>query len=107
MGTKQVLVIPAYKKNTSTTEIDIISEKKKIGEHGTRKWTQEVSFVAFLICNKIDFIQNLIKRDKQAYLILIKLKIHQTYVAIHNIYAPNARVNTFVKESLVINIAQY
>jgi hypothetical protein len=41
MGTKQVLVIPAYKKNTSTTEIDIISEKKKlenmVQENGPKK----------------------------------------------------------------------
>ena len=56
--------------------------------------------VAILISDEIDFKRRALKRDPEGHFIILKGRIHQEYINIVNIYAPNIREPIYITKIL-------
>lgn len=89
-----------YIRNTSQQQRQP-SQYKGLEKGFTSKWTQETSWSTILISNKVGFQLKAIKRDREGHFTLIKGTIYQEGITILNIYVPNERAPTFIKERLL------
>ena len=63
--------------------------------------TKKQAGIPIIIPDKIVFKLKLIRKDKEVYLVLIKVTINQEDITIINIYAPNSSVLNFIKRVLL------
>ena len=56
--------------------------------------------------NKVNFQPKVIKKVKEGHFLLITGEICQEKLSIHNIYAPNKKAHTFIKE-IILKLKKY
>ena len=62
-------------------------------------WKSKESGVAILISDKLEFKLKAVTRDEEGHYIIFTGSIHQEELTIINVYAPNLKAPTCIKQS--------
>jgi hypothetical protein len=84
-----------YRRNTLQ---NTLPQSKGLEKKFQANRPKKQSGVAIIIFSKRNFQSKVIKRDGEAHFIHIKGKIHQEDFSVLNIFAPNARTPTLIKD---------